>query len=80
MGSLALVVALMLVSFWLVAGISLFLTFVGLRLTGALFGIVSAGVGIWLLCVLPYAPFLGLINLIAGGVAILRYIRRKNGQ
>lgn len=80
MGSLALVVALMLISFWLVAGISLFLTFAGLRLAGALFGVVSAVVGIWLLCVLPYAPFLGLINLIAGGVAILRYIRRKNEQ
>jgi hypothetical protein len=80
MGSLALVIALMLISFWLVAGVSLLLTFAGLRLAGALFGVVSAVAGTWLLCVLPYAPFLGLINLIAGGVAILRYIRRKNEQ
>jgi hypothetical protein len=29
----------------------------------------------WLLLVLPYSPFLGAINLIAGFVSIFRYWR-----
>lgn len=73
MASLALVVTVIMLSFWFVAGASLVLTFLGCRLLGAVFGGLSAAAGIWLLCVLPHAPLLGLINLVAGGVAIRRY-------
>ena len=76
MASLALLATLIIISFWLVAGLSLVASFLGFRLVGMVLGLLSVVAGIWLLCVLPHVPFLGLINLVAGGVAILRW-RKK---
>lgn len=76
MGSLALLVALIIFSFWVVSGLSLVASFLGFRLVGMVLGLLSVLAGIWLLCVLPHVPFLGLINLAAGGFAIYRWRKR----
>ena len=76
MGSLALLVALIIFSFWLVAGLSVILGLLGFRFVGALFGGLSVLAGVWLLCVLPHVPLLGLINLVAGGFAIYKWRKR----
>lgn len=73
MGSLALLVALIVFSFWVVAGLSVVLSLAGFRLAGAILGGLSVLMGIWLLWVLPYAPLLGLLNLAAGGFAIHKW-------
>lgn len=83
MESLALLAAIIILSFWFTALASVCLTLLGFRLLGAIFGFLSCLAGIWLLFILPHAPFLGLINLFAGGFAIKRYIYRlntKNGK
>ena len=79
MGSLALLAAIIILSFWLVAGLSVILSLIGFRLAGSLFGGLSVLMGVWLLCVLPHVPFLGLMNLLAGGFSIFRYSRRDDG-
>lgn len=76
MASLAIVVAFIIVSFWALAGLSLLASLLGFRLAGLVLGSLSALAGLWLLCVLPHAPFLGLINLVAGGFAISKW-RKK---
>lgn len=80
MASLALAAAVVILSVWGVAGVSLIFTFSGFRLAGAVFGAVSVAAGAWLLCVLPHAPFLGAINLVAGGFAIQRYVQSKRKE
>lgn len=75
MASLALAAAVVILSVWGLAGVSLLLSFLGFRLAGAAFGFLSVAAGLWLLCVLPHAPFLGGVNLVAGGVAVWRYSR-----
>jgi len=77
MASLALAAAIVVLSLWFVAGASLVLSYLGFRLMGAIFGAMSAVAGIWLLCILPHAPLLGAINLVAGSVAIWRYFKRE---
>lgn len=77
MGSLALVVAFIMLSFWLVAGLSVVSSLLGFRLVGMVLGSLSMFAGFWLLCILPHVPFLGLINLLAGGFAVDRYLRRE---
>lgn len=79
MGSLALLAAIIILSFWLVAGLSVILSLAGFRFAGALFGGLSVLAGAWLLCMLPHVPFLGLLNLAAGGFSIFRYSRRDDG-
>ena len=76
MASLAILVVFIMISLWLVAAAALVASFLGFRLVGLVLGLLSVVAGAWLLCVLPYAPFLGLINLVAGGVAILKW-RKK---
>lgn len=77
LASLALAVAVVMLSVWGVAALSLIFTFAGFRGAGALFGLLSALAGLWLLCVLPHAPLLGAINLVAGGVSIRRYFEEE---
>lgn len=76
MGSLALLVALIIFSFWMVAGLSLLAAFLGFRTAGLVLGSLSVLAGAWLLCVLPHVPLLGLVNLAAGGFAIYKWRRR----
>lgn len=78
MASLALAAALVILSLWGLAAVSLLMTFVGFRAAGALFGILSMVAGVWLLCILPHAPFLGLVNLSAGGLAVWRHVKNRN--
>lgn len=78
MGSLALVVAFIILSFWAAAGLSVILSLLGFRLAGAVFGTLSAIAGVWLLVTLPHAPFLGLINLGCGAFAVRRYFSRSD--
>lgn len=73
MESLALVVAIIMLSLWFVAAASLIFSFLKLKFLGALCGFVSVAAGAWLLFVLPHVPLLGLINIAAGAVAIKRY-------
>lgn len=75
MASLALLISIIVFSLWITAAISLIASFLGFKLIGAIFGILSVISGMWLLLVLPYSPFLGAINLIAGFVSIFRYWR-----
>ena len=77
MASLALLVGVIILSIWVMAAGSLILTFAGLRLPGAFMGVISIVAGVWLLLVLPHAPILGLINIVAGGVAVRRYFVRE---
>lgn len=77
MASLALAVALIMISLWGLAGLSLLLTFLGFRVVGAALGLLSAAAGVWLLFILPHAPFFGLVNLVAGVVSIRRYLHRE---
>lgn len=77
MASLAFVVAVIMLSFWGVAAISLLLTFAGFKGSGAALGVLSVVAGLWLLCVLPHAPLLGAINIVAGVVSIRRYLEEK---
>lgn len=72
MASLAFIVALIIISSWIVAGMSLIFTFSGFRKLGAVCGFLSAAVGVWMICVLPHVPLLGLINIVCGLVAIRR--------
>lgn len=76
MASLALLAALIILSFWLVAGLSLLAAFFGFRWVGLLLGLLSILMGVWLLFVLPHIPFLGLINIVAGVVAVSKW-RKK---
>lgn len=80
MASLAILVAAVVFSTWAVAGLSVALSCLGFRLAGAAFGAVSLAVGVWLLCVLPHVPMLGAINMVAGGVAVGRYINNREGE
>lgn len=77
MASLALAAAVVILFVWGVAGVSLIFTFSGFRLAGAVFGAVSVAAGAWLLCVLPHVPFLGMVNLVAGAVAVSRYFNGR---
>ena len=76
MASLALAVVLVMLSVWGLAGVSLILSLAGFRLVGCVFGVLSLVAGLWLLCVLPHAPFLGAVNIAAGGVAVWRQFNR----
>lgn len=67
-------------SVWGLAALSLVGSFLGFRGVGAALGVLSVAAGVWLLCVLPHVPFLGAINLVAGGVAIQRYVRNKQKE
>lgn len=77
MASLALMVAVIMISIWGLAALSLLLTFTGFGGAGAAFGVMSAVAGFWLLWVLPHVPLLGALNLVAGWVAIRRYLEEK---
>jgi hypothetical protein len=66
MGSLALVVALIMVSLWGLAAFSVLASFLGFKKVGFVLGLLSAVSGAWLLFVLPHAPALGMINIVAG--------------
>lgn len=80
MASLALAVAVVMFAVWGLAALSLAASFLGFRSVGAAMGALSVVAGLWLLCVLPHAPFIGLLNLVAGGVAIGRYFANKNEE
>lgn len=67
-------------SLWGLAGLSLLLSFLGFRFAGAVVGVLSVAAGVWLVCVLPHAPFLGLVNLVAGGVAVWRHFGGDDGR
>lgn len=73
MESLAIAAAVVMLSVWLVAFLSLFFSFIGLRLIGAIFGLLSIFAGVWLLITLPHAPFIAAINIIPGIISIRRY-------
>jgi hypothetical protein len=73
MASLALAAAVVMLSVWGLAALSLICSFLGFRFAGAVTGALSFAAGLWLLCVLPHVPFLGAVNLVAGGVAVWRY-------
>lgn len=77
MASLALAAAVVILSIWFIAALSLFFSFLGFKLLGMIFGVLSTTAGIWLLITLPHAPFLAAINLIAGAVSIRRYFLKK---
>lgn len=72
MESLALLAALIVISVWGLAAISVLTSLLGLRKTGAFLGVLSVVAGVWLLFILPHAPFLGLVNIFAGFIAIRR--------
>lgn len=76
MGSLALLAAVVVLSLWGVAGLSLLLSFLGFRGAGCAFGVLSFAAGLWLLFVLPHVPLLGAMNILAGVVAVHRHIDR----
>lgn len=80
MESLALMAVLVMLSLWGVAAFSLLLSFVGFRMAGAAFGVLSLAAGLWLLCVLPHAPLLGGVNVLAGVVSVRRYMNRGNDE
>lgn len=73
MASLALAAAIVILSIWTTAALSLIFSFIGLRLLGAIFGTLSLIAGIWLLIILPHAPFLSIVNIIAGVISVKRY-------
>jgi len=77
MGSLAVLAVVVVFSLWGVAAVSLLASFLGFRLAGAVFGAISVAAGVWLLCILPYAPLLGCINILCGAVSIGRYNNRE---
>lgn len=80
MESLALLAAVVMLSVWGVAGVSLLLSFLGMRLAGAVVGGVSVVAGAWLLFVLPHVPLLGLINIACGVVAIRRHLAQREAE
>jgi hypothetical protein len=77
MESLALLAAVVMLSVWGVAGASLLLSFLGFRRVGLALGVLSAAAGVWLLCVLPHVPLLGLLSLACGAVAVRRGFRKR---
>jgi len=76
MESLVLIVALMMLSFWGSALFGLIFTFLGFRILGLIFGVLSILSGVYLLIILPYAPFLGTIQLLAGAYPVFRYFQK----
>lgn len=76
MESLALLAALIIISFWTVAGLSLLFSFFRLRILGLIFGCLSLAAGVWLIFILPHAPLLGIINIVCG----LMGLRTKNKE
>ncbi len=78
MASLALLVVALMSSFWLVAGAAVALCFMGFRVLGAVLGLMSMAIGVWLLFALPYAPLFGIINLAAGLLAIIKSLVTVN--
>lgn len=74
MESLALLAALIIVSFWTVAGLSLLFAFFRLRILSLIFGCLSLAAGVWLIFILPHAPLLGIINIVCGLIGL----RTKN--
>lgn len=72
MESLALAAALVMFSFWTVAGLSLIFAFFRLKLLGVIFGWLSIAAGVWLIFTLPYAPFLGAINIACGLISLIK--------
>lgn len=77
MESLALLAALVMLSLWGLAGASILLSLAGMRLAGAALGFLSVLAGVWLLFVLPGVPLLGAVNVLAGVVALRRYLERE---
>lgn len=77
MESLALTAALVMLSVWALAALAVALSFLGWRLVGSLFGGLSVAAGAWLIYVLPHAPWLGAINLLAGSIAIVRAVKLR---
>jgi hypothetical protein len=75
MASLALFVALLVFSLWGLALACVSLSLLGRLRSGAVLGCVSAIAGLWLVFVLPYAPFVGLLNVLAGVFSVAKYIR-----
>ena len=80
MESLAILAVLVMLSFLFVAAACLAVSFLGLRLLGAVLGGLSVVAGLWLLCILPHVPIFGGINILAGAVAIRRYLLRKKND
>jgi len=78
--SLSLLVALMMVSFWLLAGSAMFLSLIGLRLVGCTMGIFSVIVSVWLLFAIPHVPLIGLINIAFRRVEVNRYFKQKGSK
>jgi len=78
MASLALAAAVVILSLWGLAAVSLLMTCFGFLKIGAVFGILSVAAGAWLLCILPHAPFVGLVNLSAGGFAVWAYAKNRS--
>lgn len=78
MESLALMAVVVMLSLWGLAGSCLLVSFVGFRTLGAVLGFLSMLAGVWLLFILPHAPLLGLVNVVAGAVATRRRFGREN--
>ena len=77
MASLAILVAIIMLSFWMAALFGLVFSFLGFKFLGFLFGIFSILSGVYLLVILPYAPILGVIQLVAGSITTFRYFKNN---
>jgi len=77
MGSLALLVAVVVLSLWALAAGSVLFSLLGFRRVGLALGFLSAAAGVWLLCALPHVPLLSLINIACGVVAIRRHLSQR---
>jgi hypothetical protein len=77
MESLALVAALVLLSLFALSVLSLVLSFCGWRALGALCGTGAILAGLWLAKTLPANPWLGLLNVAAGAVSVVRLFTKK---
>jgi hypothetical protein len=66
MFSLAILVVLILLSFWFLAICSCILTFFEFEILSKVFGALSLLAGVFLFCSLPHVPLLAIFNISAG--------------
>lgn len=78
MESLALLATLIVLSLFALSVASLVLTFLNWRTLGAVLGLGAIAMGIWLALQLPANPWLGLLNILAGSISVVRFLKKRN--
>lgn len=78
MESLALIAAIIVLSLFALSVASLVLTFLNWRTLGAVLGLGAIAMGIWLALQLPANPWLGLLNVLAGSISVVRFLKKRN--